>query len=259
MQHRQFNGFAFRVAGKLALVGMFVLFSVAVFRSADAQQGAAPPRTKGDATAPTPAQAERFDMQVREDFFAGMAGNQARLDKGMKFCEVTLAKQPQHPEALVWHGAGLLYQAGRLFQAGDMQTGMEMWQRGLNEMETAIKLAPANVAVLIPRAACLNEMSKYIPVPEMADELLTIAVNDYEAVYKLQQPYLAKLTPHARGELLTALATGWHRLGQEAKARPYFELLAKEPAGTAYATTAQTWLDKKTLPAKITCAGCHAQ
>jgi hypothetical protein len=257
MQQRQFQGFAFHLAGKLALVGMFVLFSVIAFHSADAQQGAAPLSGQGNAAAPAQARTDGFDMQVREDFFAGMTGNQARLDKGMKFCEAMLAKQPQHPEALVWHGAGLMYQSGRSFQAGDMQTGMEMWQRGLQEMETAVNLAPANVAVLIPRAACLNEMSKYIPVPEMADELLTIAVNDYEVVYKLQQPYLAKLTPHARGELLTALATGWHRLGQEAKARPYFELLAKEPAGTTYITTAQTWLEKKTLPAKITCAGCH--
>lgn len=258
MLQRQLSRAALRLSVKLVLVGGFSLVSVIGLRSVAAQQAAANPAAKPAAEAAQPQQ-PRFDMLVREDFFAGMTGNQARLDKGMKACEETLAKQPQHPEALVWHGAGLLYQSGRSFQAGDMQTGMEMWQRGLGEMETAVKLAPTNIAVLIPRAACLNEMSKYIPVPEMADELLTIAVNDYEQVFKIQQGQLAKLTPHARGELLTALATGWHRLGQEAKARPYFELLAKEASGSAYATTAQTWLEKKTLPAKITCAGCHAQ
>jgi hypothetical protein len=32
-------------------------------------------------------QRERFDEIVRGDFFAGMLGDDARLDRGMKFCE----------------------------------------------------------------------------------------------------------------------------------------------------------------------------
>ena len=48
----------------------------------------------------------RFDYQVRADFFAGFAGDEARLRKAMETCELVLADNPAHAEALVWHGSG---------------------------------------------------------------------------------------------------------------------------------------------------------
>ena len=59
---------------------------------------------------PTP---QRFDMVVRADFFAGFAGDEARLAKGMATCEEVLAVTPNHAEALVWHGSGLAFNAVR--------------------------------------------------------------------------------------------------------------------------------------------------
>src|SRR5581483_5368385 len=78
---------------------------------------------------------QRFDFLVRSDFFAGFAGDDARLQKGMAACERTLADHPQHAEALVWHGSGLLFQAGQAFRKGDMQNGGAMWSKALQEME----------------------------------------------------------------------------------------------------------------------------
>lgn len=49
----------------------------------------------------------RFDMRVRGDFFAGFAGDEERLRRGMEVCERALQDDPQHAEALVWHGSGL--------------------------------------------------------------------------------------------------------------------------------------------------------
>src|SRR5262249_51334579 len=54
---------------------------------------------------------ERFDIKVREYFFSGFTGNTAALDKGMKMCEEALAANPKFPEAMVWHGSGLVYRA----------------------------------------------------------------------------------------------------------------------------------------------------
>src|SRR5438132_5854906 len=76
-----------------------------------------------------------FDMLVRADFFAGFAGDEARLEKGMDACERTLAENPKHAEALVWHGSGLGFQAGMAFQKGDMKTGGELWARSMKEMD----------------------------------------------------------------------------------------------------------------------------
>jgi tetratricopeptide (TPR) repeat protein len=159
---------------------------------------------------------------------------------------------------MVWHGAGVFAQAGVAFRKGDTRKGGELWQKGLDEMNAAVALAPDNVEVLIARAAGLLEASKHVPVPARARELLETAVNDYEKVLTLQRSYFDKLSTHARGELLSALGSGWHRLGDLKKAEEYFKRLAKEGAGTPYAEKAQFWLEKKTLPQNQSCSGCHA-
>src|ERR1700688_3961286 len=91
------------------------------------------------------AAAERFDLRVRTDFFAGFAGDQQALDRAMKLCEEELGRNPAHAEALVWHGSGVFYQSGQFFKAGDRAKGGEYWQRGLGEMENAVKIAPNNL------------------------------------------------------------------------------------------------------------------
>src|SRR5262249_14745990 len=96
---------------------------------------------------------QRFDLTVRTDFFAGFAGDAARLDKAMDACERALTENPRHAEALVWHGSGLLFRAGAAFQRGDSKTGFELWTKGMTEMDTAVEWAPDNVGVRIPRGA----------------------------------------------------------------------------------------------------------
>src|SRR5436190_23402396 len=134
-----------------------------------------------------PAAEQRFDYVVRADFFAGVAGDETRLKKAMDTCERTLAENPKHPEALVWHGAGLLVQSGQAFQKGDMATGGQLWQRGLAEMNEAAALAPDNPGVLIPRAATLFEATRNMP-PAAARPLLESAVANYERVLTVQAP-----------------------------------------------------------------------
>ena len=58
---------------------------------------------------------ERFDMRVRNDFFAGFAGNQEALDRAMKLCEEELARNPANAAALVWHGSGVFFESGMYF------------------------------------------------------------------------------------------------------------------------------------------------
>jgi hypothetical protein len=69
----------------------------------------------------------RFDMLVRADYFAGMFGHKARMERGMQFCEKVLAKHPQHPEALVWHGGGLLSRAALAYEKGDSALGGQLF------------------------------------------------------------------------------------------------------------------------------------
>lgn len=200
----------------------------------------------------------RFDMLVRADFFAGFGGDQARLARGMEACERTLAENPKHAEALVWHGAGLAFQAGAAFRNHDTQTGMDLWSRGLKEMDDAVALAPESVGVRIPRGALLLTATRTMP-PAMAQPLLERGVGDYEKTLEIQSSFFQTLGDHPKGELLFGLAEGYSRLGQLDKARLYFERLTRDAPDSGQTARARQWLDTGTLPtlAGAGCVGCH--
>jgi tetratricopeptide (TPR) repeat protein len=214
------------------------------------------------ALAPTqsPEQSEAaFDYNtVRADMFAGFGGDAARLTKAMEACERTLARQPKHPEALVWHGSGLFFQAGQAFQRGDMANGGQLWERGLAEMNDAASLAPDNLGVIIPRGAVLLQATRQTP-PAMGWPLLELAVRDYEHVLDLQKSYFHTLGDHPKGELLFGLAEGYARLGDQAKARLYFERLVADAPGSGQTPRARAWLETGVVPeaAGLGCVGCH--
>ena len=201
---------------------------------------------------------QRFDMKVRNDFFSGFTGNREALERGMKACETALAENPKHAEAMVWHGAGLFFQSGQLFKAGDASKGGELYQRGLNEMSAAVALAPENIAVLIPRGATLLAASQSIP-GDNGKELLKTGLADYEKVYGIQAATFDKLSGHAAGELLFGLAEGYQRMGDDARSRLWFEKLAKVGNGNGHLKQAQQYLDTGKLSGPTTCVGCHVK
>ena len=203
-----------------------------------------------------PAQSARFDMEVRADFFAAFSGDMKRFERGMARCEEELAKDPNHAEAMVWHGSGVFFRAGQAFQKGDVQNGMALYQRGLAEMQRAVEIAPDNVGVRIPRGAVLLEASRSVPEPQ-AKSLVQIGVTDFEHVFKLQESYFATLSDHAKGELLFGLADGWARLGDQQKAMRYFTRLTKDAAGSGRSAYAKAWLDGTPPASPGRCVGCH--
>jgi hypothetical protein len=206
---------------------------------------------------PTAPPSSRFDFEVRGDFFAGFGGDAARLGRAMARCEEVLAQNPDHAEALVWHGAGLVVQAGALFAKGETPKAMPLWGRGLEEMARAVALEPDNVGVRIPRGAVLLEASRRVPAPQQLP-LLTLALADYEHALKRQEPRVfATLSDHAKGELLFGLADGWARAGDPQKARAYFMRLTKDAATSGRANYAKLWLEGKPPADPGTCIGCH--
>jgi pentatricopeptide repeat protein len=200
---------------------------------------------------------DRFDFKVRNYFFAGLAGDRASLDKGMKICEDILANNPQQPEALVWHGTGLITESREAFQQGDPKSGGSLWQRGLDEMDRAAELAPNDLGVRIVRGAVLLVASQSMPA-EAARPLIEKGLRDYEKAYSVQGPDLSRLGTHQSGELLIGLADGYARLGQTDKAEQWFQRIQKELPETPYAKSATTWLLTRNLaPREAGCLSCH--
>jgi hypothetical protein len=202
--------------------------------------------------------AERFDLTIRNDVFAGMAGDPAAMTRALEKIDATLATEPNHAEAIVWRGGALFFQAGQAFQKQDQQRGMELYMRAMGDFEKAGKLAPDNVGVLIPRAAVLMSAALTSKNNPMAKQWVATAVADYEHVREMQQDRFASLGEHPRGELLQGLANGYRLLGDEAKATLYFERIRTEMPNTPYAKRAAIWFETKTLTAaQSSCIGCH--
>jgi tetratricopeptide (TPR) repeat protein len=212
-----------------------------------------------DQAQPTPPQAQRFDELVRADFFAGVAGDAAALDRAMRLIETTLAADPRRPDVLVWHGSGLIARAAQAGEKGDIATNASFWKRGLQEMNEAVALAPDSVAVLIPRGTTLLEVSRSVPDLGQAKGLLATGVGDYEKVLALQAPYFKYLSDHSRGELLFGLAEGLHRLGERDRARRYFERLLSEARNSEYGLRAAAWLNDPSAASarQHGCVSCH--
>jgi len=194
------------------------------------------------------------------DFFAGMMGNKVRLDRGMKYCEDLLAKNPKNAEALVWHGGGLLVRAVHAYTKGDDANGDKLWKTGIEEMNNAAALAPDNMKVKIGRSATLigYAQSGWDPSDSQSRVLLESALLDYETVYRWQKPNFIRVPIHSRGELLFGLASGWSILGNDRKAREYLMLIQKECRKTPYEAEARRWLARKwPLVIQHDCIGCH--
>jgi tetratricopeptide (TPR) repeat protein len=203
--------------------------------------------------------ADRFDHVVRNDFFIGFSGDAVALDRAMKVTEATLAENPKHAEALVWHGAGLLYRSGALFQQQDFQTAVPMFERAVKEMDQAVEIAPNHIGVRIPRGAALMVAARNISDPSRARPLFERAASDFQTAYDVQSAHLDELGDHPKSELLMGLADTYYRLGEENQARTYFEKLLAMGKASGHEAEAKEWLATKKLAGKVKCVGCHVR
>ena len=201
--------------------------------------------------------AERFDYQVRNDFFAGFTGNAEAMARAMKTTETILAENPNHAEALVWHGAGVYFQAGKAFRSGDSEKGMELAEKGIGEMDKAVQIAPDDIGVRVPRGSVLLTATRFQQGPHV-EPLIQRGLSDFQHVYELQSAQLSTMPSHPKGELLFGLADANNRLGKKDQAKIFYERAAAELPGTPYERNAQEWLASGQLSAQQSgCLGCH--
>lgn len=206
-----------------------------------------------------PAPTVRFDELVRADFFAGFRGDAARLERGIKRCEEALATDPDHADALVWHGAGLMFLAGQAAASQDFETARERARRGREEMDRADRLAPDSLSVMLVRAVTLSASAPNLRDRTLARTVQQSAVDGFERALAIQTPYLDRLSQHSRGELLAGLAEGWSRLGAPDRARAYLQRIVKELPDTPYEARARAWLEDGPAAGPLTCLTCHRQ
>ena len=203
---------------------------------------------------------DRFDpFQIQLDFFAGMGGDQARLQRAMAATEKELGQNPNNASALVWHGLGVAMLSEREAEAGKFEAAMGMLQKGLAEMARAVELEPDNIGVRIPRGSALREISRAMP-PGMGEPLLEAARTDFQHTFDLQQNRLSEVgTPHPLGELLQGLGDIYSRQGKADEAAKYYTMLQEKLPNTEYSARAAEWATTRQplAQARTQCIGCH--
>jgi hypothetical protein len=228
---------------------LLLLCVVACSHAHPAAKPAAPPVAKAEV---------RFDERVRADFFDGLRGDTAAMDRAMKVCEDELAKNPKHAEAMVWHGAGVVGRASLAFRAGDSAKGMELYTKGLGEMDAAVELEPKNIGVRIPRGAVVLAMAPFVPEPEKS-KLLERGVADYETTYALQKTAFDGLTLHSREQLLYGLVDGYANMKKLDKATEKFALMQKQAVGSELLPRAEKRSRGEAVDGVTPCEQCHSR
>jgi hypothetical protein len=209
--------------------------------------------------APAKTATERFDLEVREDIFAGFEGDEDALKRGEEKCEQALKDNPKNSEAKVWLGAVRVFKAGQLFQQNKPLEAMPLWNKGQKDMDDAVAMDPDNVGVRIPRASVLLPSARNTPAM-VREPILKKVREDFEYIYNKQAKHLDELGEHSRGELRMGLADTYRLLGQLDKSNEQLEAVAKELPDTEYASVAKKWLaaEPKTKLAH-NCLGCHSK
>ncbi len=190
---------------------------------------------------------------------AGFQGDQAALERASAAAAKILEAQPRHAEAMVWLGAATLKLSGDAFlKDRDQEKGTELWKKGNGQMDQAVELEPDNIAVRVTRGSTLLVVTRSPVPPEWQQELLRKAVADFTHVVELHKDGFGKLPEHSRGELLSALADGYDRLGEKERSRAELRLIVNELPGTEYAKRAGAWMENPAYPVEQrTCVGCH--
>jgi tetratricopeptide (TPR) repeat protein len=200
-----------------------------------------------------------FDyFAVQRDVFAGFGGNMDALERAMAVCERTLAENPKHPHALVWHGIGLIARAGR-----NPQQGPALVQQAIIEMDEAVRVGdPGDLGVRIPRGAVTMAMARTLPDSPTRMEMLERGRADFQSAFDLQSKAgeLDRIGTHPLGELLQGLGDVYSRLGKPDEARKYYQMLQAKLSDTEYAKRAAQWMttSEPLPPAQAGCIGCHA-
>ena len=204
------------------------------------------------------AQTRLDSNQMRNDLFAAMEGNPNALKRMLDTSQKALDQNPDHAQALVWHGAATIGSFFMEAQKGNAPAAVPIFQKGAAEMDRAVSLAPDDIEVRIMRSVLYGPASRQFP-PPLGRDMLEKARTDLQHAYDLQQSHLSELGTHPLGELLQALADVNSRQGRTENAEKYYRLMQTMLKDTEYARRAGEWMKtKQPLPeAQTNCIGCH--
>lgn len=181
----------------------------------------------------------KFDDALAADFSKGMSGDATSLERAMLRGEKILAANPNDAQTLVWMGSATLARSGQLFMSGNLSEGGKNWKEGRRKMDEAVALDGANVEVLMTRGRTYLTASKQFPIKEEANNILKLGVGDYEKI--VADKNFSHFPERMRSSVLSGLAESYERLGDNQKAKSFYQNLSTEATGETKAN-ALKWL-----------------
>ena len=197
---------------------------------------------------------------VREDIFAGfMADDMTRFERGEKNIQLLLEQRPdQKPNLLAWNGGALVYRAVRAHENNRADEFQRYYRQALDAFAEARKGAGGNDGVAAVTGGTFAIFGDRLPKEYRAAAWST-AYDNYQALYKVQAPFVDKLPVHLRGEVLAGVAQTAQRTGHKEEAAQFVDKMLTLLAGTPYEPVAKKWKadPESAANTSLTCMSCH--
>lgn len=197
---------------------------------------------------------------VREDIFAGfMADDMTRFERGEKNIQLLMEQRPdQKGNLLAWKGGALLYRAVRANENKRADEFQRYYQQALDAFAEARKQTVGNEGVAAVTGGSFALFADRLPNEYRAAAWST-AYDNYQALYKLQAPFVDKLPPHLRGEVLAGVAQTAQRTGRKEEAAQFVDKMLALLGGTPYEPMAKKWKanPESAANSSLTCMTCH--
>lgn len=197
---------------------------------------------------------------LREDIFAGyMSDNLDRFARGEKNIDLLLEQRPnQKGNLLAWKGGAALYRAVRANEGKHPDEFQRYYRQALDLFAEAQKTTTGNDGVAAIVGGSLLLFADRLP-NEFRAAAWSAAYQNYQALYKLQAPFVDKLPVHLRGEVLTGLAQSAQRTGRSDEAAQLLDRIIAVLHDTPYEPLAKKWKANPESAAgtNLACMNCH--
>jgi hypothetical protein len=188
-----------------------------------------------------------------------MVDDMTRFERGEKNLKLLLEQRPdQKGNVMAWMGGAALYRAVRAHETNKPDEFQRYYKQALDSFAEARKQTVGSDGVAAVTGGSFAVFADRLP-KEYRGAAWSMAYDNYQALYKLQAPFVDKLPVHLRGEVLAGVAQSAQRTGHKEEAAQYVDKMLALLGGTPYEPVARKWKSNPESAgnSSLLCMSCH--